>query len=107
MVLGRNLISALMQVGRGRLRHKGVQAKVVEFLREDRHGQTCSLPIIDLQVELAERVKAFELRIALKWRQTLNRRAHEAVFERLCKRKLVFYDRARKSNTRRKSADSD
>src|SRR4029077_12146520 len=107
MVLRRNLVSALMQIWRRRLGSKSIQPQIVQLLWENGNGQSCSLVFVDLQIELAKRIKAFDLRVALKRRQALDGRPDEAVFERLSEREPIFYDGPGQGDSRRESADAN
>src|SRR5262245_39075820 len=102
-----NLISATMQVWRRRLRSKSVESKIVELFRKDGNRQSCGLFVVDLEIELTERVEALELRVALKRGETLDRCANEAIFKRLSKRDFVLHERPSKSDPRRESSNSN
>src|SRR3984957_17539550 len=92
-VLRGNLISSLVQVCGRWLWVERIQPKVVKLLWEDGNRQSCSLSVANLQIELAERIKAFECCVTLQWRQTLDRRSDEAIFQRLSECEPVFYQR--------------
>src|SRR5580658_273023 len=92
-VLRGNLVSALMQVCGRWLWIERIQPEVVKLLREYCNRQSGGLSAANLQIELAERIKALECCVTLQRRQTFDRRTDEAVFQRLGKREPVFYQR--------------
>lgn len=53
-MLRRDLVSALVQVRRRRLRSKGIQSKIVEFLRENGNRESRGVSFVDVQIELPE-----------------------------------------------------
>src|SRR5271170_4448343 len=102
-----DLLSTLVQVWSRGLWCEGIQSEVVELLRENRDRQGCRLSFIDHQIQLSERIEALELRVALQRRQTLNRRADVAVFERLREGQSIFYERPGNRGPRSESLDTD
>src|ERR1700722_6341953 len=106
-VLRRNLISTLVQVCGRWLWIESIQPKVVKLLRKDGNRESRSLPVANLQIELAERIKALERCVALQRWQTLDWRANEAIFQRLGEREPVFYQRPSDGGAWRESSNAN
>src|SRR5208337_363830 len=96
-----------MEVRGGGLRGKSIQSEVVKLLGENGEGYRCRLGFINLEIQLAEGIKALKLHVALKRRKAFDGCANEAVFKRLSERQSIFNDRPGKGGPGSESFDSN
>ena len=96
----------LAAVGGDFLRVEGVQVGVAVLLRVGGENPGEEMILVQGEVELGEAVEAFELGVLLRHGEARDRRAHEAVLERLHNREAVLDDGPAHGEARRERLDA-
>src|SRR5271166_1031432 len=94
-----DLLPTLVQVRRGGLRGKSIQAQIIELFGKHGEGKRGGLFFADLEIHLAERIETLQSHVAAQRRETIDRSADEAVFEGLGERDAIVQQGAGKGRS--------